>query len=446
MHYICNTVFLSTNESLVVRNKFKIMKQLLFLCISAILVVCLVGCTNNEEPTAKLAETENSESNSSQIRTPEEAAKIAINAYNNFFGEDVESRSQDLSVGSVSAIPSYSSSRSVSAKLDTCLYVVNFENNCGFSLIAANKQVNPVMAITNQGYYLRKSGAEYNGVDLFVDYAIAFLKFNLLRVDNSEYEIGEFTPNIGESDSDYSTLLKNYEREDTTWGRCIPPQIKHTWGQSGAEGSLFENGLAGCSTISIAQLLLCYSSYVDCDTSFNWDLLKQHKRDLLNQENGTCGTDSSEHTEVANYCREIGTELDVTCQSGGTSASIDKMKSLLQSWLPNCNINGWNDYNSSLELASGSNLILVGTDGSNEACHAWLADGQRSFVVNHYLYTQESGGNWDVYQTSYSCKYFHYNWGWYGNSNGWYFAGVFRQYNYNSYNFAENVKYLMVTK
>lgn len=117
--------------------------------------------------------------------TPEEAQEIILN-----FMDAMEDSKQTRSVGEYSSkeianvkafrrgtfkTRSGYENRNISIDLDTLMYVVNFSDNNGFALVAADKRTDPIFAIIDEGNYdFEELDEEENESFLsFVDGAIA---------------------------------------------------------------------------------------------------------------------------------------------------------------------------------------------------------------------------------------------------------------------------------
>lgn len=103
-----------------------------------ILLACVfITACNSDEPTLKsVSDTESVISKPSNIRTVEEAIEIVSNNYADVYKEH-SSRTINLNPQNVVVFGSNKASRT--AAVDTMLYVVNFGDNNGFAIVAADK-------------------------------------------------------------------------------------------------------------------------------------------------------------------------------------------------------------------------------------------------------------------------------------------------------------------
>lgn len=112
------------------------MKKLSF--ILSILCCYAITACNSDEPTLNpVNDTESVVSNPSNIRTVEEAIEIVSNNYADVYKEH-SSRTINLNPQNVVVFGSNKASRA--AAVDTAIYVVNFGDNNGFAIVAADKE------------------------------------------------------------------------------------------------------------------------------------------------------------------------------------------------------------------------------------------------------------------------------------------------------------------
>lgn len=446
------------------------MKNLFLILLAFVSAIVFSGCSQDaplDEQTTPLTK----QKESSCIRTTDEAAVLAIQAYKNFYGKEQASRASisAVNVQSVEALTSELQSRSIdiSAPIDTCLYVVNYSNEAGFAIIAADKRIQPLLGISNRGTYNKACAQNHiDGLQIFLDFAMNYVldefkndQTSSIRLITNDEFYCEFKETGKEDSSIYDELAQYKEREDTTWVIHIRRQINNAWNQIGAEGRLFSNQVAGCGTIAIAQTLLYYkrptllsSSKSELSLFCNWDLLTSHNRYNGLSDNAyiKCGNDvESEHNQVATFCRIIGIEGNAKDSTqGATSMSKDDIYNTIKKFLgSDFSISDWKDFDGRTKMSLGQLYIVVGTDRSKDipASHAWICDGIKDFYLNHYIYVQSGNNNWKVTTTSTECKYVHFNWGWGGDSDGWYLSNVFRTSD-DSFNFNSNVISISVKK
>ena len=189
-----------------------------------------------------------------------------------------------------------------------------------------------------------------------------------------------------------------------------------------------------------SQLTLTYDDY--SVISLNWEIMKYHYADGTSKFFCSC-TDQT-HSQLGHLCRELGhrsksqynkyelpdnnnnivtvretstgtRDCQVTLQGLGYSVSHHLVS---------------NPRNISVALTQGNTLLMVRGSASNDpgfAGHMWVCDGAISYDVNTtgYIWNRESIyeiiPKWEVYTTlKESFTYNHFNWGYYGDQNGYF--------------------------
>ena len=116
------------------------------LFIITLLLIFFSSCSNDIETALSIPEESSVESQSIKL-TISEAKDIAINAYRDFFKNDVtrSQSSQEVSLDDCFCITSDSDA-------DTLMYVINFADSQGFALISPDRSEEP-WAIVEKGFY-----------------------------------------------------------------------------------------------------------------------------------------------------------------------------------------------------------------------------------------------------------------------------------------------------
>lgn len=140
--------------------------------------------------------------------------------------------------------------------LDTLMYVVNFSNNNGFALVAADKRTDPIFAIIDEGNYdFDKLNEEENESFLsFMDGAIA-----TELEDINQYQGDEATRAVTNG---WDIIIIRY------------PILKTKWSQGGynnpnSYGKYCPNKVTGCTVTATAQILSHYKTLGHIDWSYN---------------------------------------------------------------------------------------------------------------------------------------------------------------------------------
>ena len=151
---------------------------------------------------------------------------------------------------------------------DTLLYVVNFENNEGFAVIAAPRSVEPLLAITESGYYDPEELTDIEGFNEFMEMA-------------KRYVMERYNAN------ELRSLDLYYKDEIITLEDPVGPYVTVKWGQTQPEGYYCSNGYSGCTNTAIAQIMTHYEyptsislTYPGADIStqsLNWTQMRLHQ-------------------------------------------------------------------------------------------------------------------------------------------------------------------------
>ncbi len=325
------------------------LRQFLFAMVlpATAIAAGLLSCEENAPGMPEERPTEKTTSRNPLMRSPQEAIDIAQRAYEEFYGDATpESRSsRGRSVVDCSRpVEIVRGPASRSSGSDTLLYVVNFEDDQGFAVIAATRAVDELLAVTSQGHYYPESDPDAESVPAFdmwmetareyvaslpptpVDTATLGGKIDgidsllIIKRDTLPLGPGIDPPSInppiiiigpkdpGKDDPDDPDdpglgLLQQREWNETISKFILPPQVQHLWGQgygnkenisaSNCEGYYFYNGVCGCATTALAQVCVTYR-YPDWLYKirpgvgqiyhFDWNEISHHKMWTSNKD------------------------------------------------------------------------------------------------------------------------------------------------------------------
>ena len=170
-------------------------------------------------------------SSSALTRSIEDArdwAKLSIRFLNNDSTKSADTSRKIESWNVVTAC----NTKSANSSSDTLLYVFNFADSLGFSIIAADNEMKPILAVTESGNYDGVS----SGNDAFDAYMEA-LKERLASI-----------PRIPHLDP-YSWDLEVIE------GESANRNVGVRWGQSNIYGKYCPNTVSGCAATAMAQIM-----------------------------------------------------------------------------------------------------------------------------------------------------------------------------------------------
>lgn len=339
---------------------------------------------------------------------------------------------------------------------DTLVYVFNFDDNAGFSIIAANRCVSPVLVVTEQGNYEYGQPTGIEGFDNYMDSMTGELA-NMRNLPIFDFPVG-------------------YSKTETFKDDKIGPLCTTKWDQDGVFGAYCSNGVCGCATTAAAQIMVYWeypdsitTTYTDKNSKFSptipnfsididnpnaqhigetfaiqWSDIKNHK---INCSSATC---EQNHWKISALLRQIGelynsvyyrhptdeSQNHTSAITSNYSAPFTKLGYIRSSIQQNFN---WTHIRS--ELDNLRPLIIGG--GSGSGSHVWVLDGyidkdeKTTFYEIDYI---DYKGDKAIPHYKVSSiienkqQLVHFNWGWGGECDGYFTAT-------NSFSTAEGVKY-----
>lgn len=352
--------------------------------------------------------------NSSHI-TQENALEIA----NKVIGLQNTSLSRTLNTPTFDYVINTNKSRSTQSTTDTLAYVINYPNDGGFVIVSSSNLVYPVLAFSNEGNFSFSNEVSKTN---FIDNIGAYLAE---ASENSTYEVGD-----NDFDSCYvvSPIVKTCLSQGYPWNKYV---IQENPGCP-----------VGCVAVATA-LVMTHSKYhlayhgtdfpfksiVDAIATGNEE---PDARNSSSSSDKASGRPSVTPSILAEYTYEqavdsmakilywIGKDVDMTYATNGSSAySYD-------AYMLCCNLgftipSGYASFDIeeiTRYLKDGNIVYLRGQDINGAGGHAWVCDGCY-FCID---YSDPSV----ILDT-----YVHCDWGWGGNSNGYYSGSVFSASSYN---------------
>lgn len=403
------------------------MKRLPYLFLG---ILFLVACEKESINTDLPSEVEHSQK--TITRSYEEALSIA-NSSLSFFPSTRGVVNRTIDEQNSLVIKNDKKTRSSASISDTLFYVFNFTGNNGFAVVSAlNSSEDGLIAVTEEGDF--ESSIEENPGFAFI-------------MERAKEYVSR------------GVIVPALEPIDTTIIQSRGPKILVAWGQRYPEGSLYHNGLAGCSNTAIAQILTYYmypSTIVYSENGTNenvnlsWSEINKHKR-TLNNTCYACIADSDAHVAISKLVRQIG-----LWNLSNDTTSITGTSTVISNQLLSISALGYNytslDYYSTGIAASQINnnklLLMFGRTNDNQG-HAWVVDGYKTLRILYLDHLLVEPALLTVTKT-----YNHVNWGWNGIANGYFQDGIFDitnelEYDYslsftNSFNFNNTVGYTAI--
>ncbi len=416
------------------------MKKIIYIAIS---VIFLISC----EKLAYLPETDNIINKERTHVIPMEEALASLESFQSIAAE-TKSIPSIKEVFVVYSTPSLT--RSSSSESDTLLYVVNYENNGGYAILAADDRiVEDVLMITNQGNI---SPTQFNPIYTEPDVPIVPPTpiFSYYNEELDDYYIGGnsdasenfmilkiqayATIQLSE-DEIYTAIDDSLRKPDGTPLNVYPiPVLRERdttvrvekllntgWSQGTPYNDLVPNGKsAGCVPVALAQIM-AYNRYPN-NYSINgiimdWDRLRSLYSITPN---------SYDSQMVSTLIRYIQCEAGSVVGVLGTNNTFTLpcfAKEFLED-IGYTNVSLIREYNENIlfsSLIGEKPVFIAGVDSYNIArSHGWVIDGWRR-ITEHYDIIDKYTNNYlgSTYKT---YNMVHCNWGGYSS---WTTSGVF---------------------
>jgi len=311
---------------------------------------------------------------------------------------------------------------------DTLMYVFNFEDNQGFAIVAAPKNVEGLLAITESGYYDPDIESDNENFNLYMKWATKYVENGMRHLPSGP-------------------ILFEKEVIDILDSCQTGPYITVQWGQHHPEGEFCSNGLSGCVNTAVAQLLSYYEYPTSIDINYpgalistlqlNWTDIKAHPTGYHSP--GLC-PDSDAHSAIAYLLRQIGYKtwsnyIGIPNSSDAkTASSLPAAKGFLRTLgytVTEHNYSAPSMLESATYYANkldNDYLFLISANNGadvNSIAHAWVIDGYKYDLSRHYYLERNELQEWVFVDIQDIETYmFHMNWGWYGDSNGYFLPKV----------------------
>ena len=409
------------------------MKRNLFIVIVA---AVMWACSQTDEPQMPTQSIKDEQTALTGTRTPEEAKACAIEAFTSFYGM---SRALPI-VKDVNVYGTDGLGRSTDS--DTTFYVVNLEDNGGYAVIAADRQEQPVLAVTEAGNIEDIDSIENPGARMFFKAMV--------------------TPGHNFQPIDSTTIIRpiydiNYEYKTTSSvsEKIVGPHADFAWGQLYPEGMYFSNGYAGCGNVACVLSLSYFEEpkvFMSKDfdaVKVDWNLIKQHKKSFTSPfDTDVCGDmNALPHKALAELCYEIGRLNKSDLKEGGTNTYIEDVRQTIINICSNIKVYEICKKMPQASTILGDGMIYVRANEYGASVgHAFVIDGFKTETTTIATWRRPKNGiYWDLVDTysSITGNYNHINWGWNGLDNGYYKVDVF---NPAGSNYTDGFKYFVMGK
>lgn len=360
------------------------------------------------------------------------------------------------------------------ANSDTLIYIVNYDNNNGYAIIAAPDSVNPILGFVEDGTFGDFESANNDGLQMFLSSAE-----NYVSTKSSE-----------PTDSGKITITPFYTEWITLVNDTITPRVSVQWGQSLPEGYYFANKTAGSSQVALAQIMSAFElpkridlTYEGADApamSLDWPEITKHIRSIAPGEDNyntaiqshlsSCPATLSNHLVLAKLCRQLD-QLNTNASSSETSSdtTIDNARAIAMALLGDKLAVGSVTEMSATTVTSifesmknrQEVLYIRGIYSSRNLRygHDWIIDGGMqtgTITTRKYTVSTEIGNPTPETEVFYDLTtLLHFNWGYNGAGNGYFLPDVYCPSNayllddepkFMLENFSTDVKFFPISK
>ena len=369
------------------------------------------SCDSMEEAETLLPSSYDIHSAKSSTRTYDEIMIIANDA-KNLLDETLNSRSsqiREIDGDEIKYVISSNYSRTGNA--DTLIYVVNFKEKKGFAVISAKRNQDPILAVTESGYYSTKDDCDNPGLTLFMDMAENY-------VANSRGSIRPGDP-----------TQEEYIRKVFVSGDSVLPRISLEWGQGGIYGQYCPNNIAGCNNTA-AAMAMSYFEYPDIislkyldgkQIALNWGNIKQHQSGTTDY----CCSTNPPHSAIGHLLRELGHRSNSIYNHNETSTYPSNTRKTLNDI--GYKVGSIRNYSKQCIRKYIDDGIILMSGYNDNGGHTWIVDGYKYIhtAVIDYIKKENEFLEQEVSSYNYDEVYNHVNWGWNGMHNGYFNDGVF---------------------
>ena len=418
------------------------MKHFYLLCV--ICVIYLSAC-NNENDWNTITPTDNI--GTLKKRSLEEAKHIATKAIDFIDSNISRSKTRTIDLDNIKFATSQNS-RSSKTNSDTLFYVFNYADNAGFAIVSALKGTSGLLAVTEEGFYdpNSKNYSENKGFTMFMDMTETYLAV----INESDGSV------LPQNTPGFDIITQTETRYDSTIIARVIPMIETRWGQTGCEATYTSNGISGCANTTMAQIMSYYQYPTQINITYpgasistqtlNWNEIKRHnvEHTIIN-----CTANEASHRAIGQLHRQLGHLTNSEYLSGATSTNtIDVVAAFNQLGYSVTNFTYYAEDNVLEHISNGKPIFMKGED-PNYGGHSWIVDGCLKYYIQGSVWDKELGETeWTLVQTltPYDETYFHMNWGYDGDCNGYFRSNLFNlnsavEYDNEDYGFSNYLPY-----
>ena len=312
-------------------------------------------------------------------------------------------------------------------------YVVNFEDNGGYAILAADAQLPPVIMIGDEGNFSTEKYLEFlqqnttrSGAELSVveDLQYAMITNSLILTPTP-------MPNAPSNFRDTTVMVRCLPLVSTKWGQNKPYNY-YAKTKTGLEAK------AGCVPVACAQVLASLSYHhnfipsvaIDSNYPVNWYKINA---DISNDKIRYSTNETSTNAlNVASLIRALGTATNAIYGEEVTTASVTRFANVLlnlgcsQAENKNHDVISLNDLftmivNKNQPIFTSARRV----DGDDTKGHAFVLDGWLRLEYTYSIVASAGAGSINITDGRDQFDLVHINFGWSGSADGYYLPGAF---------------------
>ncbi len=378
-----------------------------------IIVTCIIftGCGKSLE-TAESAKKENRRIDSTFVIPQKAALDRAFSLLNALDG--IKTKASPRTLSKVDIVYPDNIATKSNENVAPSLYVFNFRDNAGFTIISADKRDSGAVYIASIKGKLditKIQGTPY-------EYIMSMIKkYQEVKIHTYKNNI---QPNITKSLDDGYTGVTTFNVIES-----IGPLLQTKWGQGPPFNTYLNNTIyAGysmcCYSVALAQIAAYYnypSAYNG--TVFNWNYLNTTPTESEANLYPTKGL------EVSKFIYTLGIPAGVYYDSASEAGIVNDNNYVLGIQSLGFSCNSLQPYTYSLTNSSLNNrcpVLIRGKETGARYGHAWVIDGYQ-YIIEEYRTYDENGNPVedtviDMNNYDFHRKYLHCNFGWAGSRDG----------------------------
>ena len=429
-----NTITAKVYIILLTKNSYA-MKRLFFI---SMLFLLGVACNKNEEiVTPKDSANEEKVEKIDEFQTPGDKVVTATEALTR--AEEILSRFQTRSTPRVVKSCEYfvakPATRSLADTIEVAFHLINYEDNAGFAMVAADERATDIYAYSDEGELTAADFEENPGLKIYKEIASEAYQAEVRGLLPPEPwpgddPIGPITPTPNDRPNGIlvqmpdGSLCIGQVTEDRS--ECLNGLLGTKWGQGSPYNLNLGGDPVGCAGVALSQIFTyhhhpaSYNGY-----AFHWDDMEMEY--FYNYQIGTQGLN-----DVATLIEMIHDEVDTGDAFGFIGDIFSGLDPLTFPWKIGDGISTFG-YNSTDRLPFDSTyalnnlrfgvpLFIFGRKNIFDfsEAHYWVIDGF-DLIDYDMVYYEINPPYLACGRTRRYNLSFHMNWGWGGSENGFYY-------------------------